>query len=131
MSATHTNPCPKCGRTEIHTDCASLARQLTEHEKCVTEHLAAAISVRLDEIKDSDFAKALQLPDGQGDVSAAAFAAMMELRGDLWDDVRYAPNLRVAEMLEQATEPSDATKSLRQLGAEVIRSLVAQLASAK
>ncbi|MGH9931015.1 MAG: hypothetical protein ACREA9_17545 [Pyrinomonadaceae bacterium] len=45
----------------------------------------------------------------------------------LWDDTTNGSRLRVAEMLENRTEPESVTESLRKLGGEVIRSLVREL----
>lgn len=56
---------------------------MDEHEKCVLDHLAAALALRLFEIKDSEFSKALKLPSGQGDDEfPAALVAMAILRKD-------------------------------------------------
>ncbi len=47
---------------------------------------------------------------------------------DLWEDPKYSLDLRVAEMLESNTEPTDCTGTLRRLAAEIIRRLVTEKA---
>lgn len=46
----------------------------------------------------------------------------------MWSDMREAGDLRVAEMLENNTEPREATSPLRRLGGAVIRRLSAEKA---